>query len=136
MKKALILGVFAAAAVLVSACGANTDCHAGDSCACDLAGVCTWNCVDEGCAFTAGGAGEANLSCDSGGCTLAASGAGDVTFDCAGGGCTVTATGQGNVNLSCAGGGCSVDCGGMGNCTVTECTDCTCDETALTASCS
>ena len=137
MKPALVgFAMLAAATFALGACGASTDCHKGDACACDGAGACEWNCVDADCAYTAGGQGLATLTCDKGGCTLDATGQGDVNFDCAGGNCAVNATGQGTIALTCAGGGCTTTCGGTGNCDTTQCPSCACNETAMTASCS
>lgn len=127
--------LFALGLTMAPACGAPTDCHKGDVCDCSGQGVCVWNCVDEGCSFTVGGQGTANLTCDQGGCSLTADGQGTVNFSCAGGHCTVNASGEGTVVLDCSGGGCSSSCGGSGTCNTTNCTDCTCNETTLTATC-
>ncbi len=122
--------------ILVTACSSATDCHKDEACACNVAGNCEWNCVDEGCAFTVSGAGDTTLTCPEGGCSLVASGAGDVSFDCAGGNCTANSSASGNITLTCSGGGCSTTCAGEGNCQTTQCPSCTCNETAITASCS
>lgn len=128
----LLAGMF----MMFSGCSSETDCHEGDECACSGQGTCEWNCVDEGCSFDVSAQGTSTLTCDKGGCALNVTGQGDVNFDCAGGNCTVTNTGQGTVDLACSGGGCSMTCGGNGTCTTTECEDCMCEETEITAECS
>ncbi len=123
-------------ALLTTACGAATDCHADEVCDCAGQGSCVWNCVDEGCAFTTNSQGTVTLTCDKGGCSLTAAGQETLAYDCAGGGCTANMTGQGTLSLTCEGGGCSTTCGGQSTCnTAATCTDCTCNETEITASC-
>lgn len=127
-----LVGMF----IMFSGCSAETDCRAGEECACPGQGACEWSCVDEGCAFEVSGQGTSTLTCDQGGCSLRVTGQGDVNFDCAGGGCTVSNTGEGTIDLTCSGGGCSTTCGGTGTCSTTECGDCMCEEKSITADCS
>jgi len=118
-----------------TACFDNGDCVSEDElCACEGAGLCTWDCPDGRCSYEAGGAGAASFSCDGGDCDLLASGTGAVDYDCLGGGCYAEVTGQGSLDLSCAGGACTVDCNGTGACTITDCDDCECNA-SLTGIC-
>ena len=121
---------------MTAACGADTDCRAGDDCGCTGQDVCVWNCKGGDCAFTADTQGTVTLTCDDGGCSLAASGQSTVGYDCAGGTCTATVSSQATVNLVCEGGGCTANVSDSGTCNISGCTDCTCTENAITATCS
>ncbi|TNF37328.1 MAG: hypothetical protein EP329_03480 [Deltaproteobacteria bacterium] len=136
MLRHVLALAFAAFLLLPAACDTDGVCAKGETCDCSGAGTCTWSCDDGGCNYIADGAGTASLGCNGGGCSLTATGAGTVQFTCKGGNCTANTSAQGDLNLSCSGGGCDVTCGGQGECNITQCSACTCDETAITASCS
>ena len=124
-----------AAAMMLTACGANNVCtEADDDCLCTGSGICSWTCPDGNCAFGNSSAGDATFECDAGGCQLSNAGQGTTTLNCAGGNCTAGGASTGTTIVNCAGGNCTVACDSTGTCIVNHCADCVCEET-LTAVC-
>jgi hypothetical protein len=117
-----------------SACG-DEFCHEGDVCECSGTGACAWECEGGNCTFSADGSGAATFVCGGGGCTVDVSGTGAVTVECPEGGCTVTADGAGSMAMDCAGGDCAATCDGTMACSISECADCACEATVITATC-
>ncbi len=144
------------AALALTSCNPE-NCKAGDdSCICDdtTTADCHWDCSGGDCDFQAAGQQSSSFSCDGAGCSLVVSDQADVAFDCNMGGCSLTAGGQSTVSLSCdagnctvtasdqaavslacAGGGCSATVNDQATVSITGCSDCSCTENAITASC-